>query len=98
MFRSAGAAMSYGELAERVSRAGHALASLGVTIENRVVLILHDTPAFASTFWGALKLGAVAAPLYKVPRTIQLVDDLPKTATGKIQRFRLRTQAEERNA
>jgi benzoate-CoA ligase family protein len=63
VFRSAGAAMSYGQLAERVSRAGHALASLGVTIENRVMLVLHDTPVFASTFWGALKLGAVAVPL-----------------------------------
>lgn len=63
VFRAAGAAVSYGALAERVSRAGHALAGLGVDIENRVVLILHDTPAFASTFWGALKLGAVAVPL-----------------------------------
>jgi benzoate-CoA ligase family protein len=27
---------------------------------------------------------------YKVPRTIEFVDDLPKTATGKVQRFRLR--------
>jgi benzoate-CoA ligase family protein len=27
---------------------------------------------------------------YKVPRTIEFVDDLPKTATGKIQRFKLR--------
>lgn len=27
---------------------------------------------------------------YKRPRTIHIVDDLPKTATGKIQRFRLR--------
>jgi benzoate-CoA ligase len=30
---------------------------------------------------------------YKVPRTIDFVDDLPKTVTGKVQRFRLRTQA-----
>ena len=30
----------------------------------------------------------------KYPRAIQFVDDLPKTATGKIQRFRLRQQAE----
>jgi benzoate-CoA ligase len=30
---------------------------------------------------------------YKVPRTIEFVDDLPKTATGKVQRFRLRTVA-----
>jgi benzoate-CoA ligase family protein len=63
VFRGDGAAMNYGELAERVSRAGHALAGLDVEIENRVVLILHDTPAFASAFWGALKLGAVAVPL-----------------------------------
>jgi acyl-coenzyme A synthetase/AMP-(fatty) acid ligase len=27
---------------------------------------------------------------YKYPRWIELVDELPKTATGKIQRFRLR--------
>ena len=28
---------------------------------------------------------------YKYPRWVEFVDDLPKTATGKIQRFRLRT-------
>ena len=27
---------------------------------------------------------------YKYPRTIEFLADLPKTATGKIQRFRLR--------
>ncbi|HEY7382540.1 MAG TPA: benzoate-CoA ligase family protein, partial [Beijerinckiaceae bacterium] len=34
---------------------------------------------------------------WKYPRWIQLVDDLPKTATGKIQRFKLR-QMEETSA
>jgi benzoate-CoA ligase len=29
---------------------------------------------------------------YKYPRQIAFVDDLPKTATGKIQRFKLREQ------
>ena len=62
-FRWAGGALTYGELAERVNRAGQVLANQGVEIENRVVLILDDTPAFAATFWGALKLGAVAVPL-----------------------------------
>ena len=71
VFHAAGAAVSYGELAERVSRAGHALASMEVEIENRVVLILHDTPVFASTFWGTLKLGAVAVPL----NTLMSVDE-----------------------
>jgi len=27
---------------------------------------------------------------YKYPRQIEFLDDLPKTATGKIQRFKLR--------
>lgn len=31
---------------------------------------------------------------FKYPRTIHFVDELPKTATGKIQRFRLREQEE----
>jgi 4-hydroxybenzoate-CoA ligase len=30
---------------------------------------------------------------WKYPRWIELVDDLPKTATGKIQRFKLREAA-----
>jgi len=32
---------------------------------------------------------------YKYPRWIVFVDELPKTATGKIQRFRLRETARE---
>jgi len=34
---------------------------------------------------------AAIAP-YKYPRTIELVDELPRTATGKLQRYRLRTE------
>jgi 2-aminobenzoate-CoA ligase len=32
---------------------------------------------------------------YKYPRAIEFVDELPKTATGKLQRYRLRTPAPE---
>jgi len=35
---------------------------------------------------------------YKYPRTIEFIDELPKTATGKIQRFRLRDLQRERPA
>jgi acyl-coenzyme A synthetase/AMP-(fatty) acid ligase len=35
---------------------------------------------------------------YKYPRAIEFVESLPKTPTGKIQRFRLRQQEEERAA
>jgi benzoate-CoA ligase family protein len=63
VFRCAGGDVTYAELAERVSRTAHVLARLGVEIENRVVLVLDDTPAFAATFWGTLELGAIAVPL-----------------------------------
>jgi len=33
---------------------------------------------------------------YKYPRTIEFIDELPKTQTGKVQRFRLREQELER--
>ena len=35
---------------------------------------------------------------YKYPRSIEFIDDLPKTATGKIQRFRLRERERARPA
>ena len=33
---------------------------------------------------------------YKYPRVIEFVAELPKTATGKIQRFKLRAQEAQR--
>ena len=62
-FRFAGRAVSYAEVAESVDRCGNALAALGVEIEDRVLLALNDTPAFAAVFWGLAKLGAVAVPV-----------------------------------
>ncbi|MFH1033436.1 MAG: benzoate-CoA ligase family protein [Pseudomonadota bacterium] len=41
-----------------------------------------------------LKLCKGGLAPYKYPRWITFVDELPKTATGKIQRFRLRSQAQ----
>jgi acyl-coenzyme A synthetase/AMP-(fatty) acid ligase len=31
-------------------------------------------------------------PVFKRPRWVEFFDDLPKTATGKLQRFKLREQ------
>ena len=35
---------------------------------------------------------------YKYPRQIDFVDDLPRTETGKLQRFRLRQQEQQQAA
>jgi benzoate-CoA ligase family protein len=55
--------VSYAQLVQRSNRAGNALRALGVQAEQRVFLLLHDTPAFAYAFLGAIKIGAVPIPI-----------------------------------
>ena len=68
-FRHAGRTITCAEVAERVNRAGQALAGLGLQIEQRVLLALDDSPAFVATFWGAAKLGAIAVPVNTAMRS-----------------------------
>lgn len=55
--------VTYQQLAERVNRLGNALTTLGVRREERVALLLLDTPEFAYCFFGGIKVGAVPVPL-----------------------------------
>ncbi|HET9836607.1 MAG TPA: benzoate-CoA ligase family protein [Candidatus Angelobacter sp.] len=55
--------VSYAQLLERVNRAGNALKTLGVRQEERVGLLLLDTPEFAYCFFGGIKIGAVPIPI-----------------------------------
>ncbi|HKD81042.1 MAG TPA: benzoate-CoA ligase family protein [Candidatus Angelobacter sp.] len=55
--------VSYRQLYERVNRAGNALKKLGVRPEERVGLLLLDTPEFAYCFFGGIKIGAVPIPI-----------------------------------
>jgi acyl-coenzyme A synthetase/AMP-(fatty) acid ligase len=52
-------AYSYGEIAGLMNRTGNALRYLGVEMESRVFLLLHDSPQFVAAFFGAMKIGAV---------------------------------------
>ncbi len=54
--------VTYQQLLERVNRLGNALRQLNVQREERVQLILLDTPEFLYSFFGAIKMGAVAVP------------------------------------
>ncbi len=60
--RCQGRSVTYGELAANVNRCGNALRELGVQIEQRVVILCLDSPAFVYAFFGAIKLGAVPVP------------------------------------
>ena len=55
--------VTYGDLHAAVNRVGNALRNLEVRPEERVLLLLHDTPRFAMSFFGAIKIGAVAVPV-----------------------------------
>src|SRR5437016_11234422 len=57
------AALTYQQLAERVNQVGNGLRKLGVRIEERVLLLLLDSPEFAVSFFGAIKIGAVPVPV-----------------------------------
>ncbi|MDP9409548.1 MAG: AMP-binding protein, partial [Actinomycetota bacterium] len=55
--------VTYGELARRINRFGHALKELGVEQEDRVLLVLNDTPSFPTAFFAAIRIGAVPIPV-----------------------------------
>src|SRR5712691_6750235 len=54
--------VTYGQVADRSNRLANGLRSLSVRREERVMLLLLDTPAFAYSFFGAQKIGAVPIP------------------------------------
>jgi benzoate-CoA ligase len=60
--RCQGQSVTYGELAANVDRTGNALRELGVEIEDRVVILCVDSPAFVYAFFGAIKIGAIPVP------------------------------------
>lgn len=55
--------VTYQQLLECTNRAGNALRSLGVHQKDRVLLLLLDSPEFLYSFFGAIKIGAVAVPV-----------------------------------
>ena len=50
---------TYGETVRMSNRVGNALRELGVEIEDRVLIVLPDCPAFVWTWFGAARIGAV---------------------------------------
>ncbi|MCL6439664.1 MAG: benzoate-CoA ligase family protein, partial [Rubrobacteraceae bacterium] len=61
--RCGGEEVTYGELARRMNRFGSVLGELGVRQEDRVLMVLNDTPAFPVVFFGAMRMGAVPIPV-----------------------------------
>lgn len=58
-----GGSYTYAQVAELAHRIGNGLLDLAVDEEQRVALVLLDSPQFAAAFFGAIKMGAVPIPL-----------------------------------
>lgn len=58
-----GQAYSYAQVAELANRVGNGLLELGLDLEQRVALLMLDSPQMAAAFFGAIKIGAVPIPL-----------------------------------
>ncbi|MDQ2713801.1 MAG: benzoate-CoA ligase family protein [Chloroflexota bacterium] len=58
-----GESYSYAQVAELANRVGNGLLDLGIDLEQRVALLLLDSPQFAAAFFGAIKMGAIPIPL-----------------------------------
>jgi len=58
-----GATYTYAQVAQLANRVGNGLLDLGVDLEQRVALLLLDSPQFPAAFFGAIKIGAVPVPL-----------------------------------
>src|SRR6185436_19502502 len=52
---------TYRDVQARANRCGQALRTLGVDVEDRVLIVLPDRPEFAFAWFGAAKVGAVIA-------------------------------------
>jgi len=50
---------TYGETARMANRVGNALRELGVEMEDRVLIVLPDSPEFVWTWFGSARIGAV---------------------------------------
>ena len=59
--------VTYAELAERVRRAARGLRGLGLQAEQRVVMIMTDSPEFVVTYLAAMRIGAVPVPVSTMP-------------------------------
>ena len=55
--------VSYAELAERVGRAAGGLRGIGLQAEQRVVMVMADSPEFVIVYLAAMRIGAVPVPI-----------------------------------
>ncbi|MCS7280151.1 MAG: benzoate-CoA ligase family protein [Desulfobacterota bacterium] len=54
---------TYNDVQKMVNKTGNAFRELGVRIDDRIAMLILDSPVFYAVFFGAIKIGAVPIPL-----------------------------------
>jgi len=54
--------LTYRDITQQVNRVGNGLLRLGLQEEQRVLVVLPDSPEFVAAYFGTMKIGAVAVP------------------------------------
>ena len=54
---------TYKEMQSMINRVGNALHLLGVHMEERVMLVMYDSPEAMACFYAAIKIGAIPIPV-----------------------------------
>jgi 4-hydroxybenzoate-CoA ligase len=54
---------TYNDIQKMTNKAANAFRELGVTVDDRVLILMLDVPQFYAIFWGAIKIGAVPIPV-----------------------------------
>ena len=68
-FRYEDRVLTYADVLDLTNRTGNALRSLGIGMEDRVLVLCLDAPEFLGAFWGAIKIGAVPIPVNTLMRS-----------------------------
>src|SRR4030042_5739297 len=54
---------TYSEMQSVINKVGNCLRVLGVHMEERVILVMYDSPEAIASFFGAIKIGAIPVPV-----------------------------------
>ena len=69
-----GGSLTYGELSDLVRRTASVLRDLGLLPEQRLLMVMADSPEFAAVFLAAMRIGAVPVPVSTMLRADGLAE------------------------
>ncbi|MFC2056346.1 class I adenylate-forming enzyme family protein [Chloroflexota bacterium] len=79
--------LSYADLDKASNKVANALIKMGVSRGDRIAMLLSNSPEFVITYFGVVKIGAVAVPLdpkYKIDELASLFgDSMPKVLVSE---------------